>query len=255
MDIQLLELFESTPYLISLIAGILTFLSPCVLPLVPIYLSYITGKSAKQLSDTNENGLISQLKIIKEALLFIFGFSLIFIILGMAMAGIMKNIFQYSWIIYLSSFIIISFGLHFIGILKLKFLYYEKRVNINIQDNKQAKGFFQKILSSLYPFILGIAFALGWTPCVGPILASIISLSATDANFGMTLMVIYSLGLGIPFLISAMLTKYFISFFNTFKNHLRKVEIISGILLVIIGIMMITGKLDDISYMLVQWSD
>jgi len=247
MEEQLLVSFENAPYFISLIAGIITFLSPCVLPLVPAYLSYITGMSVSELSNQKTSSS-SRFRIIESSLLFIFGFSVIFIAIGSMMAGFIENIFVYKWIPWLAGGIVVIFGLHFIGIVKVKFLNYEKRLNVDIPDaSKQAKGFLGKILKKLYPAILGVAFALGWTPCIGPIFASIISLSASDSSTGFSLIGIYTLGLAIPFFVSALLTDYFISFFNKFKHHLRKVEIFSGILLVMIGIMIITGDLGILS--------
>jgi cytochrome c-type biogenesis protein len=117
----------------------------------------------------------------------------------------------------------------------------------------EKKGFMASLARVFYPFVLGLAFALGWTPCIGPIFASIVSLASNDSIGGLSLMVAYTLGLGIPFFISAMLTNYFISFFDKFKHHLRKVEIISGILLIIIGIMIISGDLGEISIILIDY--
>jgi cytochrome c-type biogenesis protein len=252
MEDTLILAFENTPYLVSAIAGILTFLSPCVLPLVPAYLSYITGMSAKELSSENNKGFLKQIVIIKSSLLFIFGFSVIFISLGAMMAGLMENFFRYDFIKWLAGGIIIVFGLHFIGIIKINFLYYEKRIDINTTYSNN-KNFISNILNKIYPFILGMAFALGWTPCIGPIFASIVSLASNDNIGGLSLMIAYTLGLGIPFFISALLTSYFMSFFNNFKHHLKKVEIISGILLIFIGIAIISGTLGNLSLILMEY--
>jgi cytochrome c-type biogenesis protein len=139
MEESLILAFENAPYFISLIAGILTFLSPCVLPLVPAYLSYITGMSAKELANGNNVGFSRQLKIIQSSLLFILGFSVVFISLGAMMAGLIENVFRYDFVSWIAGGIIIIFGLHFIGIIKIKFLYYEKRVNIDTSSCKMKK--------------------------------------------------------------------------------------------------------------------
>ena len=251
MEETLIPYFQNAPYLISLAAGILTFLSPCVLPLIPAYLSFITGLSARDLSQNEQMSFMQRLKIIKASLLFILGFGIVFISLGAMMAGVMSSVFHYKWIPWLSGGIIIVFGLHFIGLIKIKFLYYEKRASIQNLDESKT-GFLASVVRGIYPLLLGLAFALGWTPCIGPIFASIISLAASDSSQGLSLMVFYTAGLGIPFLLSGLLTSYFLSAFNKFKHHLRKVEIVSGVLLIIIGVMIITGDLAILSTFLLD---
>lgn len=241
-----IDMFDSWPLLVSLLAGILTFLSPCVLPLVPAYLSYITGMSISVLSG-NEDEKVSfaqKMKILQTSLLFVAGFSFVFIALGAAMASLASDIFDYEWVNYVAGGLIIVFGLHFMGAIQIKFLMYEKRADLTIEsDDKQ--GFIAKFVKAVFPFLLGMSFALGWTPCIGPIFASIVSLAASEggSSQGLTLMIVYTIGLGIPFILSAMLTSYALNFFKSIKQHFRKIEIFGGVLLVLIGLAIITGRL------------
>jgi len=241
-----MDFFDTWPLLISLMAGVLTFLSPCVLPLVPAYLSYITGMSISVLSEDGESkmGFSQKMKILQTSLLFVSGFSLVFILLGAMMANLASDIFQYAWVNYAAGGLIIVFGLHFMGVIRIKFLMYEARADLTI-DDKNKKGFIAKFIKSIFPFLLGVSFALGWTPCIGPIFASIISLAASEggANKGLLLMVVYTIGLAIPFVLSAMLTSYALNFFKGIRKHFRKIEIVGGLLLVFIGLAIISGKL------------
>lgn len=240
------EMFDSWPLLISFLAGILTFLSPCVLPLIPAYLSYITGMSISVLSDSDDEKMsfAQRMKILQTSLLFVAGFSLVFIILGAVMANLASDIFQYDWVNYVAGGLIVVFGLHFMGVIQIKFLMYEKRADLTI-DSKNKKGIIAKIIKAIFPFLLGVSFALGWTPCIGPIFASIVSLAASEggANKGLLLMVIYTAGLALPFILSALLTSYALGVFKSIKNHFRKIEIFGGSLLVLIGLAIISGNL------------
>jgi cytochrome c-type biogenesis protein len=236
-------------------AGLLTFFSPCVLPLIPAYLSYISGLSIKQLSGKEENeklGFKDKLKILEAALMFIAGFGLIFILLGAAMANLVDDIFAYDWVNWVAGGIIIIFGLHFMGVIRIKFLNYEARADFTQAEQKG--GFIGKLAHKFFPFLLGLSFALGWTPCIGPIFASIVSLAAQDGagGKGLTLMIIYTVGLAIPFLLSALITSSALSFFNKVKQHFKVVEIIAGTLLILIGIAIATGGLGKISGMIID---
>lgn len=249
MEESLISMFESAPYFVSLLAGLLTFFSPCVLPLIPAYLSYISGLSIKELDSENES-IENRLRVLKASLLFISGFGLIFILLGASMASLIEDIFAYKWVTYIAGGIIIIFGLHMMKVINIKFLNYEARANFgDTAPQKEERGF-KKFLKAIAPFLLGVSFALGWTPCIGPIFAGIVSMAASEESKGLTLMIVYTVGLAIPFVLSALVTHKAMRFFNRVKQNFRVVEIVSGSLLVLIGIAIATGGLGEISAML-----
>ena len=252
------ELFVSWPLLISFLAGVLTFLSPCVLPLIPAYLSYITGMSISALThhEDEKMSFIQKVIVLETSLLFVAGFSTVFIILGAVMANLASDIFQYEWVNYVAGSLIIVFGLHFMGVIQIKFLMYEKRADLTI-DSKDKKGIIAKIVKAMFPFLLGMSFALGWTPCIGPIFASIVSLAASEggANEGLLLIVVYTVGLGVPFILSAMLTSYALGAFKSIKKHFRKIEIIGGLMLILIGVAIMSGELGVLSGILLDTFD
>jgi len=236
MEEMLIELFESAPIWVSLLAGILTFFSPCVLPLVPAYLSYISGLSVQELQHDETMSRGQQLKIIRAALMFIFGFGLVFILLGAMMADLVEDVFKYDFVTWIAGGIIITFGLHIMHIINIPFLNLSKQSNFG-----STKGVFA-------PFILGLSFALGWTPCIGPIFAAIVSMAASEgAGQGMMLMVIYTIGLALPFLGAAFVTTRALHFFQRAKQHFGMIEKVSGVLLIIIGIAIATGGLGKLT--------
>ena len=235
LEIALLPLYENLPYLAAFLAGVLTFLSPCILPLIPPYMSYISGVSIAELGAQN------RLMIFWRALFFVCGFSLIFILLGISFNSLLGRFLSNPITNYIAGGIIIIFGLHFLGIFRLNILYATKRLNIAKFAESSA------ILRLFAPFILGIGFALGWSPCVGPILASIIALNSISIHSGIYLLIIYALGLGVPFLLTALLIERIFRVFERFKRHYRAIEIASGILLILIGVAIITGGLDRIT--------
>ena len=235
MEIALLPLYENLPYLAAFLAGILTFLSPCILPLIPPYMSYISGVSIAELGAQN------RLMIFWRALFFVCGFSLIFILLGISFNSLLGRFLSNPITNYIAGGIIIIFGLHFLGIFRLNILYATKRLNIAKFAESSA------ILRLFAPFILGIGFALGWSPCVGPILASIIALNSISIHSGIYLLIIYALGLGVPFLLTALLIERIFRVFERFKRYYRAIEIASGILLILIGVAIIAGGLDRIT--------
>ena len=213
-------------------AGLISFLSPCVLPLIPGYIAYISGSSFNELI---ENKNINLLPII----LFTFGFSIVFIIFG-ATATFLGQLFlsNSSELRIIAGAIIIIFSLHILGIIKLNFLNYEKRIYTS--NSKGSAG----------SILVGMAFGFGWTPCIGPILGSILALASTEEsiNRGILLLFFYSLGLAIPFVLSGYLIQKFLIFSKNFKKNINKVSKIGGIILLITGILIITNQLQILGY-------
>ena len=235
-------------YWIALTAGILSFFSPCVLPLIPSYLTYITGLSFAQLKEAHPSAKV-RFTVIFHTLVFILGFSLVFVALG-ALAGIASAKFQLHlreglvWVGRIGGFLIILFGIHMTGLFHFGVLLGEKRVHLQ----RKPSGF-------IGTFIVGLAFAAGWTPCIGPILASILMVAASSgqATKGVGLLSVYSLGLGLPFLISGLLFSQFLVAFNRFRKYIRVVEIFTGVLLIIIGLMLMFNYMGTLTMYLYQW--
>lgn len=215
-------------------AGLLSFLSPCVLPLVPAYISYVTGSIA---SDNNVSKY--NLSALYKALGFILGFSILFILMGASATTLGKILIKNQSIFRKTGGILmIIFGLHTMGIFKVKFFYYEKRfLHFN---------FFNKKIS---PIIMGISFAAGWTPCVGPILSSILLYSSNlnTINKGILLLSIYSLGLAVPFILTALAVNKFMVYKTKILKYTTMITTISGLLLIVMGIMVFTNKVNILS--------
>ncbi len=234
---------DITIYLIIAAAGVISFLSPCVLPLVPPYLCYLGGTSMDKLSST-ENALPAEVsrRVIISSLFFILGFTTVFVFLG-AGASVAGQFIQEHKILLgqVAGGVIILFGLHFLGLFKINLFYREARYQA--PDANAA--------SSLGAYVIGLAFAFGWTPCIGPVLAVILSLAASEGSLytGMGMLLVYSLGLGIPFLLAAMAIKPFLGFMTKFRRHLGTVEKIMGGLLVLTGVLFLTGSINDMG----QW--
>lgn len=215
-------------------AGLLSFLSPCVLPLVPAYISYLTGSSIEELK-YNKTKLLTLYKSFG----FVLGFSVIFILMGVSITSIGKLLITNKDLFRrIGGIIIIIFGLHTIEIFKFKLLYREKRFL-----------YFDKIKGPFSSLIMGMAFALGWTPCIGPILSSIlIYATSMDSIYkGVLLLVMYSIGLSVPFILTAMALESFTEQFKRFSKHLPIISKISGILMIIMGIIIFTNKLAILS--------
>ena len=233
---------------IAFSAGVLSFFSPCVLPLIPSYLTYISGLSFGELKDANASTKV-RMTVILHSLVFIAGFSVVFIALG-ALAGMASYSFQsnmregLSWIQKIGGVLIFMFGVHLSGLFHIGALLGEKRLHIR---NKPA--------GVLGTFLVGIAFAAGWTPCIGPILGAILAIaagSAGGAGKGVLLLSFYSAGLGVPFLISGILFHSFLSFFDRFKKHIRVIEILTGVLLMIAGVMLFFDQFGRLTGFLYQ---
>src|SRR5712664_3363741 len=213
---------------ISFAAGILSFLSPCVLPLVPGYISLISGVSIDRLKE----GASSRRAVILNSLAFNAGLSVIFLVLGTTAGLVGAAITSNPWIRIIGGIVIIAFGLQLIGLLKISALYKDTRF---FSDDKPR--------GPLGSFTLGLAFAAGWTPCIGPILGGIIGLAATSGGWrnGLLLSAFYSAGLALPFLLTGLLINQFLGFYAKFRKHLHSVEVVSGILLIAIGTLIATG--------------
>lgn len=243
MEEFLYGFFRETPFLISFLAGILTFLSPCILPLLPAYLSYISGISISQLKQGDTLALSSRFYVIQCAFLFTLGFGIIFILLGATMAQILNlGILKSAWVGYIAGGVLIVFGLHIARIITIPFLNYQKSFDVSSAQSKLGK-----IGEFLAPLLFGLSFALGWTPCIGPIFAAIISLGALHVEQSLLLMCVYALGLAIPFWLCAFLINYIFSFLKKIKRYFYYFELLSGLLLVIIGLLIATHGIDSIT--------
>ncbi len=223
------------------VAGLLSFLSPCVLPLVPPYLTFIAGTTVEDVA--YERVSRARRDIFLAAVLFVLGFSTVFVALG-ATASVFGQVLRQhiSFLSSLAGIAIILMGLHFLGLFRLAFLYREKRVQV------------EKPLGLWGAYVLGLAFAFGWTPCIGPILAAILAVAASEQTVGRGagLLAVYSLGLGVPFLLAAVALEPFIGFLKRFRAHFQTVERIVGVLLVVTGIAFLTGTMQNISFWLLQ---
>jgi len=218
-------------------AGLISFLSPCVLPLIPGYISYISGES---LGDIVEK----QKKILLKTILFSLGFSLVFISFGATASFIGNLLLEYSNSLRIvAGLIIIIFSLQLIGILNLNFLNKEKRIYTKNYSN-----------NLFFPVVVGAAFGFGWTPCIGPVLGSILALAATESSIGKGILLLsfYSLGLAIPFVLSGYGISKFLEFSKNFKKNIRRISISGGIILLITGVLIVTNKLQIIGYFLLE---
>jgi cytochrome c-type biogenesis protein len=222
--------------IIALGAGLISFLSPCVLPLIPGYVSYISGSSINELVEKKNINLF-------PIILFTVGFSIVFIIFGAASTFLGQVLLQNSYELRIvAGLIIIILSLHIIGLINISFLNYEKRIQTNISKN------------FISPILIGMAFAFGWTPCIGPILGSILVLASTEESLGrgILLLFFYSIGLAIPFILSGYLMQKFLIFSKNFKKNINKVSKIGGIILLITGILIITNQLQALGYYLLD---
>jgi cytochrome c-type biogenesis protein len=217
---------------IAFAAGILSFLSPCVLPLVPGYISLMSGVSIDQLKEGGSGGNARR-AVITNSLAFNAGLSVIFLALGTTAGLVGASIISNPWVRGIGGVIIILFGLQLIGLLKIATLYKDTR----FFSNEKPRG-------PLGSFTLGIAFAAGWTPCIGPILGGILGLAAASGGWrsGLTLSAFYSAGLAVPFLLTGLGINKFLAFYGKFRKHLHKVEIVSGVVLIVVGLFIMTGK-------------
>ena len=234
------------PYFTALIAGAISFLSPCVLPLVPPYLCYMAGVSLDTLTgietEIEQHAKKAQKRAIIHSLLFVLGFSVVFTLLG-AGASTLGQLMRahLDTLAIIAGIVIIIMGLHFIGLFKIGFLYREARF-------KSTKA------GLIGSFLMGLAFAFGWTPCIGPVLGVILALASSSQSVGegATLLAIYSAGLGIPFILAALFIGPFLNFLQKFKKHLGLMEKLTGLLLVITGILFLTGGMQTMAFWLLE---
>ena len=223
-------------YLIAFGAGLISFLSPCVLPLIPGYISYISGQSLQNILETQKINLFS-------LILFCLGFSTVFVILGASASLIGKALLQNSEILrIIAGVIIIIFSLQLIGLINIPYLNLEKRF-----DAKESRNI-------LFPYIIGLAFGFGWTPCIGPILGSILALASIEETLAraVLLLIFYSLGLAIPFVLSGYLIQKFLLFSKNFKKNINLISKSGGIILLITGILILTNQLQAIGFYIIE---
>jgi len=224
--------------LFAFLGGVLSFVSPCVLPLVPAYISFISGVSVEKLVEKEKSAPVLS-GVFLSSLLFVLGFSLVFVLLGASATFFGRLIgSQMGLLRKVAGLLLIVFGLHTMGVYRIGFLNYEKRLRL-----KSGKS------SYLQAFLMGIVFAFGWTPCIGPILAGILALAGTQesVSFGVLLLSVYALGLGLPFLLTGLATGWFLNFFDRVKKHFKIVEIAAGGLLITIGALIFTNRLGILS--------
>ena len=228
--------FSLINIVIAFVGGLLSFLSPCVLPLVPGYISLMSGVSIDHLK--TEGGSTARRAVIANSLAFNAGLSVIFLALGATAGLVGAAIINNVWVRVIGGLVIIIFGLHLIGLLKIKYLYRDTRQF----SSDEPRGIWGSLM-------LGIAFAAGWTPCIGPILGGIIGLAATSGGWkgGLLLSVFYSAGLAVPFLVTGLGINQFLSFYSKFRRHLHKVEVVSGIILILIGILVMSNRVTVLS--------
>ncbi len=223
-------------YLIAFGAGLISFLSPCVLPLIPGYISYISGQSLQEILNKKEINFF-------PLILFCLGFSTVFVILGASASFLGQTLLQNSEILRIAAgIIIIIFSLQLIGIINIPYLNFEKRF-----DAKESRNI-------LFPYVIGVAFGFGWTPCIGPILGSILALASIEETLtrAVILLILYSLGLAIPFVLSGYLIQRFLLFSKNFRKNINLISKIGGIILLITGILILTNQLQAIGFYIIE---
>jgi len=229
-------------FLAALIAGLVSFLSPCVLPLVPPYLIFLAGTSLERFADQEPEPRVRRETVLAAAL-FVAGFATVFVALGASASVIGSLIRAYSEpLSIVAGVIIVVMGMHFLGLTPIAWLHHQKRLDV------------AKPVGLWGAYVIGLAFAFGWTPCIGPILAAILAVAASEQTVarGALLLAVYSLGLGIPFIVAAFAIEPFAAFLARFKKYLRRVEQAMGALLVLTGIAFLTGGISQLSIWLLE---
>ena len=230
-------------YFYVVLAGLLSFLSPCVLPIVPGYLCFLAGTSLDKIASGEDAS--KERNVFYFALSFVFGFSTVFILLGASATLLSSLIYEYLDILRIvGGIIIIIFGIHFMQIIQLPFL--------NRDTRYQIESYRPGIVGS---YVIGLSFAFGWTPCIGPILGSVLSIAASSetVTYGIVLLMLYSAGLGIPFLLAAYAINGFMRFLTKIRNYIRVIEIFTGVLLVIFGILILTNRIQELAFFFIKY--
>lgn len=225
---------ENVSYFAALAAGLMSFLSPCVLPLIPAYFTFITGLSLDELTENDSTAVRRQ--VILSTLAYVLGFSFVFILMGAAVSTLGELASRYSdYIRIAGGIIIIILGIHLLGIFKISKLEFEKRIH-----------FQQKPLHIFGTFLVGMAFAAGWSPCIGPMLGSILAIAAQEGSLshGIVLLSIYSAGMALPFIIMSVFINYMLVIIGKATKILRYVNVVSGLLLIMIGILLLMNKMN-----------
>jgi cytochrome c-type biogenesis protein len=237
-------LTENVSFAAAFVAGVLSFVSPCVLPLVPGYLSFISGVSVEEMRGP-EARTASRRQVFVASLAFVLGFSIVFILLGASASALGQFLGErLSLMGKIAGVLLVIFGLHTMGLLKISWLYTEKR----IQTEQRPAG-------PLGAFLVGLAFAFGWTPCIGPILAGILAIAASKETVGMgvALLAVYSIGLGIPFLVTSLAVDSFFAAFAKIRRYYKAIEVTAGALLVVIGVLIFTNRFTAIAQFLTPY--
>ena len=230
-------------YFYVVLAGLLSFLSPCVLPIVPGYLCFLAGTSLDKIASGEDAS--KERNVFYFALSFVFGFSTVFILLGASATLLSGLIYEYLDILRIvGGIIIIIFGIHFMQIIQLPFL--------NRDTRYQIESYRPGIVGS---YVIGLSFAFGWTPCIGPILGSVLSIAASSetVTYGIVLLMLYSADLGIPFLLAAYAINGFMRFLSKIRNYIRAIEIFTGVLLVIFGILILTNRIQELAFFFIKY--
>ncbi len=227
--------------LVAALAGVLSFLSPCVLPIVPPYLAYMGGVS---LAEMTASGAVARRRTLVPALFFVLGLSTVFLLLGFTASAFGMFFLRYQDIfVQVAGVVVIVFGLHFLGLFRIPLLDREARLDAGDRGG-----------SALGAYVLGLAFAFGWTPCIGPQLGTILTLAATEANVarGTALLAVYAAGLGLPFLLAALFLERSLAVMARLKRHLKVIERAAGVLLLAVGLALVTGSFSDVAFWLLQ---
>ncbi|MCX7326428.1 MAG: cytochrome c biogenesis protein CcdA [Hyphomicrobiales bacterium] len=230
-------------YVAALMAGVLSFLSPCVLPLVPPYLCYLAGTTIEEMREEGPDTAAARRDVMLAAMSFVAGFSTVFVLLGATASALGQILRDYIWMLsWAAGAAIIVMGLHFLGVFRLAMLYREKRMDVATPPGPGGA------------YLMGLAFAFGWTPCIGPILAAILAVAGSSDTVyrGMSLLAVYSLGLGIPFVIAAFGIERFMAAMAGIKRHFRKIELAMGGLLVVTGVAFLTGGMERMAFWLLE---
>jgi cytochrome c-type biogenesis protein len=232
-------LTDQVTYFAALVAGFLSFVSPCVLPLIPGYISFVSGASLEEIRGGGASRGTSRSQVLLTSVAFVLGFSLVFIALGASASAIGKFVLRHLPLLgKVAVAVIIVFGLHTMGVFRLRFLEMERRAHTQARP--------AGLLGAMF---VGVAFAFGWTPCIGPILAGILAVAGSrdSVREGVLLLAVYSLGLAIPFLLTSLAIDRFFSLTSKIRNHYHAIEVVSGGLLVAIGVLIFTGQLTIIT--------